>query len=152
MRLTAIGNRRDFVGGTILAAIGLLVAIYTLSNYDLGSLSRMGPGMVPALLGGLLTILGLAIVISSLRGGDGPIEIDVRALLAISLGAVVFVLVLETFGLFPAVIVMSLATTMFEDRLSWPGRVVLALVLAAIAVALFPMALGMHISIARWPF
>ncbi|MEO3388395.1 tripartite tricarboxylate transporter TctB family protein [Mesorhizobium sp. CAU 1741] len=151
MNLTRIAASRDAVGGAALLVIGICVAIYALMHYELGSLNRMGPGMVPVLLGALLAILGGVLVGSSFRNNPGFIDFDLRALFAITMGAVAFALLLETFGLAPAVVCTSLATTIFETRLTWRARLCLAAALAAIAVALFPLALGMHISIARWP-
>lgn len=40
------------------------------ARYDVGSALRMGPGYVPLLLGGILTVLGLVIVALGFLGGD----------------------------------------------------------------------------------
>ena len=40
-------DRRDIVGGLLLAAIGIVAGLYALANYRMGTVNRMGPGMVP---------------------------------------------------------------------------------------------------------
>ena len=59
----------DLLAGGVFAALGLAFSIGG-ARYDVGSALRMGPGYVPLLLGGILTVLGLVIVAQAFLGGD----------------------------------------------------------------------------------
>ena len=52
---------RDIVAGALLAALGIAISLYALSHYSIGTITRMGPGMVPVGLGVLLAIFGVVI-------------------------------------------------------------------------------------------
>lgn len=58
-------TRDDTVSGGVLLLIGGAAMVMAISKYPLGNASQMGPGYVPALLGGLLALLGFLI---ALRG------------------------------------------------------------------------------------
>ena len=63
----------DLVAGGIFVALGLAFAIGARS-YELGTAFRMGPGYVPLVLGGLLALLGLAVIGNGVlrwRAGNG---------------------------------------------------------------------------------
>ncbi|MBK6982780.1 MAG: tripartite tricarboxylate transporter TctB family protein [Betaproteobacteria bacterium] len=66
----AIGNSRDFWSGVMFAAAGSLFTGIAVT-YKLGTAARMGPGYFPFYLGLLLTVLGIAIAVVSLKG-EGP--------------------------------------------------------------------------------
>src|SRR3972149_6364980 len=57
-----IGNRRDFWAGLMFTGFGLGFMLVSL-NYPMGSAARMGPAYFPAVLGGLLALLGGGIVL-----------------------------------------------------------------------------------------
>lgn len=58
-------TRDDTVSGGVLLLIGGAAMAMAIAKYPLGNASQMGPGYVPALLGGLLALLGFLI---ALRG------------------------------------------------------------------------------------
>lgn len=59
----------DLLAGGVFVLIGLAFAIGG-STYDVGSALRMGSGYVPLVLGGVLTLLGVSIVVQAFLGGD----------------------------------------------------------------------------------
>ena len=62
---------RDIVAGLGLTLFGVAAALYALSKYSMGTVSRMGPGMMPVSLGVILATFGLGIAIPALfRKGD----------------------------------------------------------------------------------
>ncbi|MPZ93817.1 MAG: tripartite tricarboxylate transporter TctB family protein [Propionibacteriales bacterium] len=73
--MATAGRRRPFVpdllAGGVFVLLGLAFAIGG-ARYDVGSALRMGPGYVPLLLGGILTVLGLVIIAQAFLGGDQP--------------------------------------------------------------------------------
>jgi len=57
---------KDLIAGLIYVVVGALL-FFASQKYDIGSARRMGPGYFPALLGMLLTGLGLAVLVKGLR-------------------------------------------------------------------------------------
>ncbi|MGL4175764.1 MAG: tripartite tricarboxylate transporter TctB family protein [Dermatophilaceae bacterium] len=71
---------RDVVAGVVFAGFGGAFAVGAL-GYDLGTTLEPGPGYYPLALGGLLTVLGLAVVVKGLLGRgqqalDSPVASD----------------------------------------------------------------------------
>ncbi|MGL5928001.1 MAG: tripartite tricarboxylate transporter TctB family protein [Dermatophilaceae bacterium] len=58
---------RDVVAGVVFVGFGGAFAVGAL-GYDLGTTLEPGPGYYPLALGGLLTVLGLAVVVKGLLG------------------------------------------------------------------------------------
>src|ERR1700740_1374763 len=62
---------KDFWSGLMFIASGLFFAIWAVCHYQMGTAVRMGPAYFPAVLGGLLAVLGLVILAQSLAfAGD----------------------------------------------------------------------------------
>lgn len=53
-------HRRDFCAGGLMILFGLVAAVNG-PNYHIGTLTRMGPGFMPTVLGVVLIILGVLI-------------------------------------------------------------------------------------------
>lgn len=63
-------SQKDFFSGLMFVAVGSAFAVGA-QNYEVGEAARMGPGYFPTMLGILLALLGLGILVRSLRHG-GP--------------------------------------------------------------------------------
>lgn len=63
-------SQKDFFSGLMFVAVGSAFAVGA-QNYEVGEAARMGPGYFPIMLGILLALLGLGILVRSLRHG-GP--------------------------------------------------------------------------------
>ena len=61
----------DFWAGAMFIAFGMFFVIWSFATYRMGSAIQMGPGYVPAMLGGLLVVLGFVVLARSLAV-DGP--------------------------------------------------------------------------------
>ena len=139
----------DLAGGGLLAAIGLFVAIYAAVYYDIGSLRRMGPGFFPALLGGVLAVLGLMIAIPAWTRAGPPVRIAWGEAIAVLVAILVFAAGLEPVGLVPvtlaSVLIASIAAP--DRRIGW--RIVLALAVTALSVLVFHF--GLKMTFPLWP-
>ena len=60
-----IKSPKDFWAGLMFIAFGLFFAIWAVTHYQMGSAVRMGPAYFPAVLGGLLAVLGLMVISGS---------------------------------------------------------------------------------------
>ena len=74
-----IGHPRNFWGGVLFIALGLLFAViafgfkvgdtHLLKGYAMGTPARMGPGFFPFYLGAILVVLGIVIAATGLKRG-----------------------------------------------------------------------------------
>jgi hypothetical protein len=107
-----IRDRGDFNAGLAFIAIGVFFAVVA-TGYPMGSALRMGPGYFPAILGGLLTLLGLAILARAFAvDGDPPQPVRWRPLAWITGSVAGFALMVGPLqaGLVPSAIVLVLAS------------------------------------------
>lgn len=58
--------KRDMIGAAMIVVLGIVVIVVG-RGYDMGSLTRMGAGYVPVVLGILLIIVGLLMVATTRR-------------------------------------------------------------------------------------
>lgn len=143
---------RDLIGGGLLMALGLFAALYASQHYDMGALRHLGPGMFPTVLGFTLAGLGLAIFLPAwFRHGAVPIP-EFRPLIAVLLSIVAFALIVDHFGLVPALFALVFAAVHADNRLGPTGTLLLAAALSAIAVLVFRLILGISLDPFRWPF
>lgn len=143
---------RDLIGGGLLTALGLFAAIYASWHYDMGALRHLGPGMFPTALGFILTGLGLAILLPAwFRRGAVPAP-EIRPLIAVLLSILAFALIVDRFGMVPALFALVFAAVHADKRLGPIGTLVLAIALSAIAVLVFRLILGISLDPFRWPF
>jgi putative tricarboxylic transport membrane protein len=113
-------------------------------GYPMGSAMRMGPGYFPAILGGLLTVLGCAILARGLIGAEGsPPSFAAKPLVLILASAAAFALTVERLGIVAAVALVVVISAVASERFRWKEVLVLALLMAALAVGLFVKGLGL---------
>jgi hypothetical protein len=143
-----IRNSKDFYSGVIFIFFGV-VAMVVARNYPMGSTLRMGPGYFPTLLGSVLTFLGLAIVARSFWIRGEAIKSLAPRPIALVLGAVLaFAFLIERTGLVIATVAL-VAISRLSEEFRFLEVTALALLMAAVAVALFVYGLGLPFSI--WP-
>jgi len=139
-------SRKDALAGLVFIAFGVAFAIGSL-NYDLGVVSRMGPGYVPLALGCLLVLFGvLTIVEGVLRGEGSPIgPVPWRAIILL-IGAVLFFgFTVRRLGLVPSIFVAAIMAAFSSSRTSVVQAIVIALALTVFCVLLFVEALGLPV-------
>jgi hypothetical protein len=148
--MTVVINR-DAVGGILLALIGAGIAIFSYANYPIGTISRMGAGMFPAMLGIGLTVVSIAMIIKSLSSGREEIHINVRAGSTILASLVLFAVIVPLFGILPALLALIiLSSWAVPDRRIVPTLIFAVVVTIAIAF-LFVYVMNLHLPLVRWP-
>ena len=142
---------RDVMSGAALLVLGCAITIYSLVTYPIGSITRMGPGMFPAVLGGILGVLGCVIGIPAwFRSGEMP-EIALRQLVIVLLSIGAFTILLEPFGVVPAVTALTVGAVLADDEVSVKGALILVAIMALTTVLLFQKLLGVPFQAFRWP-
>lgn len=141
---------RDIVAGLLMVLVGLGAALYAYANYRLGTVTRMGPGMVPVGLGVLLAGLGVPVAVSGLlRKGVLP-EIRVVTPICIFGAIAVFALLIKPFGLIPAIFGSTIIASLAERELA-PVRVVVSCIaLSFMAWIIFIFGIGLPIPLITW--
>ncbi len=105
-------NNRDFLAGLIFVLIGVL-AVAVARDYPMGTAMRMGSGYFPAVLGGILILLGAWVLARGIRSGEKVKgEWGWKPLALVALSIVLFGFLMARLGLIPAlaaVLVVSAA-------------------------------------------
>jgi hypothetical protein len=139
-------STKDLVSGGIFVAFGAYFAIEALS-YEVGTAFRMGPGFMPLLLGGALTVLGLAVAAMGLRKGqDTPSMAPSWRAIALILGVIVFFgATIRGLGFIPVVLISTFVTAM-ASRLNSPlFAAILAAGLTVLCTLIFVIGLRLQV-------
>lgn len=137
----------DTVDVTTGAALMLVAAFFGWQTLDLdtGTALRMGPGYFPAVLSGLLFLLG-AIILA--KGLIGPAHVGFgrlawRGMLFILPAPVIFGLTVRGLGFVPALFLTALIAAQASQRMTPLASVVLALAVTLFSTLVFSYALGL---------
>jgi hypothetical protein len=138
-------NLAELVGGLLTAAIGVF-AVAQGAAYTLGSLTRIGPGFFPAVVGAAMIVLGFAIVLEGLRADAPPIEKPaILSLLAVLGGIAAFALLIERAGLVPAAAALVMISSLASPRPRLLPILALAAAVSAFSVLVFAVGLGLSL-------
>lgn len=151
---------RDKISGLLAIAIGGFVSVYGLLIYDLGSVRRMGPGMVPVAAGAILAGLGSLLLAqafwSSRRRGAAPAPnhaeagLEFRPLLTVTAAILAFALTLSIMGAVPAVIALVIIASRADSTLTLPAAAGLGAIFAGLVYLIFGLGLGLPMSFLHW--
>ena len=145
-----IKSPTDFWTGLLFGGFGLFAALYAANHYALGTAVRMGPGYFPTWIGGLVALLGLALLVHSLRF-DGPRlpRLHVRPVVFILAASVAFGYLLKPLGLVLATILLVAASAAGGHEFRWREVLLLAVALAIFSLGVFVYGLGLPFPL--WP-
>lgn len=149
-------KHKDVISGFFLLALGLSVVVASFIEYRIGSFSRMGPGLFPVIVGSLLALLGFVVLIVPLlkRSGSSALlpSIEPRPFFVILAAIGTFAIVIEYFGLIPAVIMVTFISAMAHSSTTLLITTVVAVVISASAAILFRGLLQIPLDLFSWPF
>ena len=113
-------------------------------GYELGNAQQMGPGYFPAMLGGLLCVLGgLLFFLSFNKSDEHPLILPLWRGPVLLLGAILFFGVsIQPLGLVLALFGASVFSALSSHENTIVQSLVLGFVMTAICVAIFIVALG----------
>lgn len=145
-----IRSPRDFWAGAMFLAFGAAFAVWAVQRYSIGSAVRMGPGYFPALLGGLLALLGAAIVIGSLaiQGPRLP-RFNLRPLLLVLASCVAYGYLMQPLGLVLATAALVVISALGGHQFKWKEVAVLSVILVVFSVLVFVE--GLALPFPLWP-
>lgn len=139
---------RDVLSGLAFVALGLAFALGA-TTYTIGSAARMGPGFYPLVVGALLVVLGVTIVLRSGREADPePISAPAWRPIAFIIGAVLFfALTARGLGLVPSIFITASLSSLASQRTTVPLALGFGLLLTALCVAIFVVALRLNLQL-----
>jgi len=136
-------DKENAVCGAFLILCGLIFGYQSL-QVDLGSWLRIGPGGMPLVLSGLLTLLGIIILIGAMRVEGEPVgKIAWRGMVFILLAPIIFGLTIRGLGFVGAVFLTALFASFASYRMTWKMALALAVALSIFATLVFSFGLGL---------
>ncbi len=128
-----------------LALAGVFVAVLG-SSYQIGSLTAMGPGFMPVVLGVCLVLLALGLLVGELRVmPETELGFPLRPVLWVGGGILAWALLIEVVGFFPASIVQLLFSSFSLRDQSWRTIALLALGMTLASYIVFVTLLGVPV-------
>jgi hypothetical protein len=141
-----IRNQRDFGAGIMYMVIGLFFAIVA-TQYKMGTAAKMGPGYFPFWLGVLMTLLGLLVLVKSLRASAAIEKIpkfNWRIILQITGAVVLYGLLLPRMGFLIAVVVLVFVAAGASKEFTWKGTALNAAFLLTFTYSVFVVGLKLQ--------
>lgn len=149
-------NKRDFHAGVLVTLLGAGVTYDSASFYEVGTLSHMGPGMFPLMLGVILTFIGVLISGNAQATPLGPDEHilprqrEWRGWFCILAGPILFIVFGEFFGMAPAIFMCVFVAALGDRTSSTKGSTILALGVTFFGCLLFSYVLKLPFPLFRW--
>jgi len=145
-----ICSEKDFWSGLMFMAFGLFFAIGA-QNYAFGNAQRMGPAYFPALLGSLLTLVGLAIVAKGLTSKirDDVDKFHWRPLLLVLGSVLLFAFALKPLGLVLSMVVLVFVCARGGPEYETKEVAILTAALLVLVLAVFIW--GLDLAVPVWP-
>jgi Tripartite tricarboxylate transporter TctB family len=146
-------SNRDYFGGALMIIIGAAAAIQG-QSYQIGSLSRMGPGFFPVALGVILALAGTVIIItawfSGHEGEDKDLPPEWRGWFCICASIVAFVVLGKYGGLLPASFAIVFISALGDRDNTIMGAGLLAAAVCVVCVVVFWWALQVQFPLFTW--
>ena len=133
-----IKSPKDFWAGVMFICFGAFAIAWSLTHYQMGTAVRMGPGYFPTMLGGLLAVLGVAVLIESLVVVGPPVpQFHFRPLLLISLACVAYGYLMKPLGLILATVALVFISAFGGHEFKWKEVSILSVILVLFSVLVF---------------
>ncbi|MGH6663968.1 MAG: tripartite tricarboxylate transporter TctB family protein [Pseudolabrys sp.] len=136
-------KKRDFYAGMLMTLVGAAVTLDSYMGYTLGTLTHMGPGMFPLMLGITLTFVGVLItgtaVVAPLGANERilPEKPEWYAWGCILAGPILFIILGEYFGLVAATFACVFVPALGDRTATLKGSAILAAGVTVFGVLLF---------------
>jgi hypothetical protein len=145
---------KDYYGGGLMGLLGL-GAVLQGKNYEMGTLSHMGPGYFPVALGAILMLTGLAIALgakNSVPAADADTRPapEWRGWLCIIFSILAFLVLGVYGGLLPATFAVVFISALGDRKNTFKSALLLSLGMVAVCVVVFWWALRLQFPLFQW--
>jgi len=145
-----IKSPKDFWAGVMFLGFGLFFAIWAPIFYQMGTAVRMGPAYFPAMLGGLLAVLGFFVLLGSFAIEGPPVpQFSYRPLILISVGCVLYGYLMKPLGLVGATAALVYVSALGGHEFNWKEVTILYIILMAFSWLVFVK--GLTLPFPVWP-
>ena len=145
-----IKSPKDFWAGVMFFGVGLFFMLWSISFYQMGSAVRMGPAYFPAVLGGLLAVLGAIVLAGSLTTEGPPVPpFSFRPLILLSVGVVLYGYLMKPLGLVGATAALVYVSAAGGHEFNWKEVTVLYIILILFSWLVFVK--GLTLPFPVWP-
>lgn len=141
------------VGETITAGAIVAFGIFMLylgSSYSMGSLSQMGPGYFPVMLGALTALIGVATLFEVRRSSSPMPEIPWRGAAFVLAGLLAWALTAERFGLVPATFAVIILSNLARPPVRIFATAMTAVIASAMSVLVFIYGFALPLRAFNW--
>ncbi len=142
---TSKPNRHETIAGLVWVVLGL-AAIFVARGYAFGTITRMGPGFVPIMLGILLVLFGLFAAWQGRSLPEVSLDLSLRPFAYIIFGIIVWVLLVDWAGFVPAAIALILISAQSEPGMKMKEATLLAAGMSLIGYLIFIRGIGIPIA------
>ena len=144
-----IKSPKDFWAGLMFIVFGLFFLVVA-RNYQMGSAVRMGPAYFPAVLGGIMAVLGAIVFFQSLiLDGEKVPKIIFKPIFFISLALLLFAYLLKPLGFILALVVLIFVCAFGGHEFRAKEVAILTVVLIIFSVLVFVK--GLTLPFPLWP-
>ena len=145
-----IKSPKDFWAGVMFFGVGLFFMLWSISFYQMGSAVRMGPAYFPAVLGGLLAVLGAIVLAGSFTLEGPPVPpFSFRPLILLSVGVVLYGYLMKPLGLVGATAALVYVSAAGGHEFNWKEVTVLYIILILFSWLVFVK--GLTLPFPVWP-
>ena len=150
-------KKRDFYAGGLMTLLGAAVTLDSMT-YTLGTLTHMGPGMFPLMLGATLPFVGVLIlgaaVAAPLTDNENimPKQKEWRGWGCILAGPLCFIVFGHYLGMAAGTFSCVFVSALGDRTATWLGSAVLAICITIPGCLLFSYVLQLPFPLFRWGF
>ena len=141
---------QNLCAGLMLIAIGA-IASWQGASLDPGTFRHVGPGMLPLVLAGMLTLIGAILVITWIMGHrEGTGRWPLRGPVFILGAAILFGLAVRPLGLAVAGPLLVVVAAFASHETRWGEIILFAIGMTVFCLTLFKYLLSLPIPVAPW--
>jgi len=143
---------KDLLAGLMFVFFGL-GALYVAQGYSPGTLAHMGSGYFPSMIGGLIAALGFTILVRAVirpETSEVVARIELRPILFISAAIITFGLLVDQFGIVPALAALIVIGRFAGREGSAVEVAMMVIVLTGVIIAIFVYGLNIRLHLGPW--
>jgi len=150
-----IGKRLNALVSAALIAVFGFIGVHEGLSFNIGSVSRMGPGFFPMALGVILVVVSAVILVQGFLQGSKlnetlQLNLEVKGWLLVLAGICSFILLGEVVGFVPAIFALVFLSALGDSRNSLKVSLIAAAVTTTVGFVIFGVLLRIPMNAFAW--